>query len=173
MAIMKRDIIDIDVKSGSIHRSFLNKMIGGGDEDGDRFGMRLLDDGQPVSLSGASCIGYFIRQDGATLVINGSISGGVAYVELPAAAYSIEGQFSLAIKIAGTGYAGTMRIVDGTVVKTTTGNMLDPASEVPSLESLMEVISRAETAAEEIGDLSVTATKITGTRYKIAVTIAT
>ena len=165
----KYSIVDIDINSGSLHRSFANQMIGGGDEAGNRYGLRLMNNGEPVSMSGASCIGYFIRSDGETLVINGTVSNGVAYVELPAAAYAKEGQFSLAIKVTGTGFANTMRIVDGTVVKTTTDNMYDPASEIPSLESLMAVIERAEAAAETIDDLSITATQITGTRYKIAV----
>ena len=170
MAIFKEDILDIEIQSGTIHRSFMNRMIGGGDEAGNRYGVRITNNGEEVSLSGSACVGYFIRADGSTLVINGTISNGVAYIELPAAAYAVEGQFSLAIKISGTGYADTMRIVDGTVVKTTTGNMLDPSSEVPSLESLMAVIGRAETAAETIGGLTLAATQITGTRYKIAVT---
>ena len=167
--MVKKDIIDIEVKTGSIHRSFANHMIGGGDEQGDLYGMRILENGQPVSLSGGTCTGWFINSDGITLVINGAVNGDTAYVVLPAAAYAKEGQFSLAIKISGTGYAGTMRIVDGTVVKTTTENINDPSSVVPSLESLMAVIERAEAAAADIGDLSITAVQITGTRYKIAV----
>ena len=170
MAILNDDIIQIEISNGTIHRSFSNHMIGGGDEAGNRYGVRITKNGSPVSLSGASCIGYFIRSDGGTLVINGSVSGNEAYVNLPAAAYAKEGQFSLAIKVSGTGFADTMRIVDGTVVRTSTNTMLDPASEVPSLASLMAVISRAETAAEEIDDLTITATQIAGTRYKITVT---
>ena len=170
MAIYNDDILDIDIRSGTIHRSFANKMIGGGDSSGNRYGVRLTDNGTPVSLSGAACIGYLIRANGTTITINGTVSNGVALVLLPAAAYAVEGQFSLAIKVTGTGFAETVRIVDGTVVRTATGTMLDPASEIPSLESLMAVISRAETAAATIDGITVSSAQIEGTRYKISIT---
>ena len=93
MAIFKEDILDIEIQSGTIHRSFMNRMIGGGDEAGNRYGVRITNNGEEVSLSGSACVGYFIRADGSTLVINGTISNGVAYIELPAAAYAGEGLF--------------------------------------------------------------------------------
>lgn len=167
----REDVVNIELESGTLFRTFSNKAIGGGDDSGNRYGVKLLRNGEPVSMAGAACIGYFIRADGITLVINGTINNGIAYVELPAAAYAVGGNFTLAIKITGTGFAETMRIVDGTVVLTTTGAISDPASEIPSLADLLAVIGRAETAAEEIADLSITATQISGTRYKIAVTI--
>ena len=173
MAVYREDIVDIELQGGNVFRSFLNHALGAADNAGNRFGFRLKNNGEPVSLTGAACIGYFIRPDGTTLVINGATSNGVAYVTLPEAAYSYEGNFSLAIKLGGTGFAGTMRIVDGTIVRTSTGAISDPSSEVPSLEDLMEVIGRAEAAAADINALSITATQITGTRYKIAVAITT
>ena len=172
MANYREDIMDIELESGSVFRSFNNKMIASGDVSGNRYGVRLLRGGEPVSMSGAACVGYFIRPDGITLVINGAVENGIAYVELPAAAYAVGGNFTLAVKITGTGFAETMRIIDGTVVLTTTGAISDPASEVPSLADLMAVIGRAETAAATINNLSVSATQISGTRYKIVVTKA-
>lgn len=172
MAHYREDIMDIELESGSLFRSFNNKAIGSGDISGNRYGVRMLRGGEPVSMSGASCVGYFIRADGITLVISGVVDNGIAYVTLPAAAYAVGGNFTLAIKVTGTGFAETMRIVDGTVVLTTTGAISDPASEVPSLADLMAVITRAEAAAAAINNISVTATQISGTRYKIAVTIA-
>ena len=172
MAQYREDIADIELESGTLFRSFSNKAIGSGDAAGNRYGVKLLRNGEPVSMSGAACVGYFIRADGITLVINGEVDNGIAYVELPAAAYAVGGNFTLAIKVSGTGFAETMRIVDGTVVMTTTGAISDPASEIPSLAELNAVIADAEAAAAAIGNLSVTATQISGTRYKIAVTIA-
>lgn len=172
MDCYKEDIISIELESGSVHRSFSHKMIASGDNSGNRYGVKLIRNGEPVSLVGAVCVGYFIRADGITLVINGTVNNGIAYIELPSAAYAVSGVFTLSIRITGTGFAETMRIIDGTVVMTTTGAIADPASEVPSLDELMAVIERAEAAAEEIDDISVTATQISGTRYKIAVAIA-
>ena len=170
MAIYSEEIINIDVRRGTIHRSFMNCSIGEGDKAGNRFGFRLFNGRDPVSMVGASCVGYFIRSDGITLVISGTIADGAAYVDLPEAAFAKEGNFTLTIKVAGTGFASTMRIIDGTVVNTTTGTIADPASEVPSLADLMAVINRAETAAETIDGISFAAVQISGTRYKITVT---
>lgn len=168
----REDVAYIELESGSVFRSFNNKMIAGGDVSGNRYGIRLLRNGEPVSMVGAACVGYFIRSDEITLVINGVVENGIAYVELPEAAYAIGGNFTLAIKVAGTNFAETMRIVDGTVAMTTTGSIFDPASEIPSLAELMAVIERAEDAAEAVGKISIAAAQISGTRYKIAVTIA-
>ena len=173
MAIYREDFVDVDLESGNTFRSFCNHRIGEGDVASQRFGVRIKKNKAPVSLSGATCVGYFIRPDGITLVLDGTVSGDAAYIELPQAAFAKTGQFTLAIKVSGTGFASTMRIVDGTVDETTTGSVSDPSSSIPSLEELMAVIDRAEDAAEEIGKLSVTATSIEGTRYKIAVTIET
>lgn len=170
MAIYKEDFIDFDLQGGVVHRTFANNTIGAGDYSGDHFGFRLWNRGQAVDLSQASCIGYFMRADGTTLVINGATNRNAAAVALPAAAYAVEGKFTLVLKLSGTGYAGTMRIVDGVVVKTTTGEIMDPSSEVPSLEELMEVIERAEDAAETINGLVIEAEQISGTRFKIEVT---
>ena len=170
MPIQKISTEAVDIENGSIHRSFTNKTIGAGDKAGDRIGVRIYEKGQPVSLVSASCVGYFIRPDGITLVIDGAISGNTAYVELPQAAYAKAGQYTLAIKVSGTGFIDTMRIVDGTIVETTTGDIADPASEVPSLEELTAIISAAEDAADTIDGLTITASQISGTRYSIAVT---
>lgn len=170
MALYHSDIIDIDLESGTVHRSFSNRIIGEGDNNANRYGFRLRRGGEPVSLAGGACVGYFIRNDGITLVITGMVSNDVAYVELPEAAYAAEGNFSLAIKLTGPGFAGTMRIVDGTVVNTTTEAISDPSSEIPSIEDLLAVIERAEDAATDINSLSVTVSQIAGTRYKVTVT---
>lgn len=171
MSIFHKDVVDVDLaNNGSVFRSFANKAICEGDIWGNRVGVRIWNNGQAVDLTAASCVGYFIRPDGITLVINGGIHGNEACVDLPQAAYAKTGQYTLAIRISGTGFIDTMRIVDGTVVETTTGNISDPASEIPSLQELTAIIAAAETAADTIDGLSITAAQITGTRYRIAVT---
>ena len=164
------DILDIDLNNANqMHRSFLSRSIGEGDYNGNRFGVRLWQGDQPATMT-TSCIGYFIRSDDVTLVIEGVISGNVAYVELPQAAYAKEGNFTLAIKLGGVGVSTTMRIVDGTVSETTTADISDPGAAIPDLEQLMAIIAAAEAAAEEIDDFVITASLIEGTRYEITVT---
>lgn len=172
MAIYKENIADVEIETGNVNRSFIHKSIGEGDTNGDRFGVRLRNHGEIVSLVGASCIGYFIRPDGITLVINGTIQNNVAYITLPEAAYAKDGNFQLTIKISGDGFAGTMRIVDGTVISTTTGDVRDPSSVIPTTEEMEQFIEDAEQAIDEIDNYSIYAEQITGTRYKIGVSIS-
>ena len=170
MAIYREDIIDIDLANGNVFRTFMNKILSEGDAGAARFGVRVLRNGAEVSLSGAACIGYFIRPDGVTLVLNGSISGSTARVELPEAAFARCGKFTLTIKVSGGGVTSAVRIVDGSVVESTSADIYDPSGEIPSLEDYEQAIAAAEAATSNIEALSVTATLITGTRYKIGVT---
>ena len=164
------DILDIDLENANqLHRSFLSRNIGEGDYNGNRFGVRLWRGDEPATMS-ESCIGYFIRPDDITLVIDGVISGNTAYVELPQAAYAKDGNFTLAIKLGGVGVSTTMRIVDGAISNTTTGTVSDPGSAIPDIDQLTAIIAAAEAAAAEIDEFVITASLIEGTRYEITVT---
>lgn len=142
MALYKSDFVDIDLNSGSIHRSFLNRTIGEGDTLANRFGIRAFRGGEPEELAG-SCTGYFIRPDGGTVTIIGTITRNEAYVDLPNACYAYEGQFALAIKVIGSGVTSTIRIVDGVVANTTTDTVVDPGTIIPSIETLIAEIQAA------------------------------
>ena len=143
MAIYREDIIAVELESGNIYRSFLSHTIGYGDDDANRFGIRAYRNGEPETLGG-TCAGYFIRADGATIVIaDGVVSGNLAYVTLPEACYAVEGQFSLAIKCQGGGVTGTLRIVDGVVSRTSTNAVVDPGTLIDSVEDLIDAIEDA------------------------------
>ena len=173
MAIYKNDFVDIDLETGTVFRSFLNKTLGEGDAAGDRFGVRVLRGGQEIDLTGVSVVGYFIRSNSTTEVINGSRSGSRCWVELPQACYVYEGGFTLSIKLTIGGTAVTARIVDGTVVDTVLGGLNDPGSVIPDLSDWTALVARAEAAAAKIESFNITETLITGTRYRIGVQDAT
>lgn len=148
MAIYKTDIADVEL-NGGIHRSFCGNLIGEGDIQGDRFGVRCYRDGQAESVAGSTVVGYFIRADGSTVVISsGVVDGNLAYVILPQSCYAVEGAFSLAIKLTGGGITGTVRIVDGAVARTTTGTVVDPGNVIPDISDLLAAIEDLEEAAE-------------------------
>lgn len=145
MANYKEDIVDIEMKGGNIYRSFMNHTIGYGDDDANRFGIRVFRNGQPEALVG-DCFGLFMRADGGTVPIeNGVVDGNTAYVTLPEACYAVEGNFTLTIKVNGGGVTGTMRIVDGVVSRTSTSVVIDPGTVVPSIETLINAINAAVT----------------------------
>ena len=54
MANYRVDIVDIELNSGSVHRSFLNYTIGGGDYLANQFGFNALRNSQAENISGRS-----------------------------------------------------------------------------------------------------------------------
>lgn len=144
MANYREDIVSIDLECGNLHRSFLKHSIGSGDNKANRFGVRVFRSNEPVQLAG-TCKGYFVRSDGRTVPIdNGVISENVAYVTLTEDCYAIEGYFCLAIKIKNGDENVTLRIVDGTVNRTSTDSAVDPGTIIPSVEALINLIEEAE-----------------------------
>lgn len=143
MANYREDIVSIDLECGNIHRSFMRHTIGEGDKKADRFGVRVFRNRVPVQLSGG-CIGLFVRADGQTVTISeGVVFDNVAYVELPASCYAVEGVFSLAIKVTEPNDTVTLRIVDGVVSRTRTDVIVDPGTILPSIEDLIDAINAA------------------------------
>lgn len=153
MANYREDIVNIELSSGTVARSELNHTLGGGDYAADRFGVRAYRNSSPENLTG-TISGYFIRADGYTVPIaSGSVSGNKAYITLPAACYEVEGKFTLSIKLTGNGVNGTVRIVDGTVMRTSTAAAAS-TTLIPSVESLVEDIAEAvATIPAEYSDL--------------------
>lgn len=143
---IKEDVIDFELTKNKLIRNSGLRLIGQGDNLGDVFGVRIFQDGVAFDLAGYSVQGYFIRQNGTTVLINGSaVNGNVAIVTLPQACYVYDGPFSLAIKIVGT-ITETLRVIDGVVTKTTTETMIDPGSVVPDISQLLAKIQQMEQA---------------------------
>lgn len=146
MALYNEDIVNIELTSGTIHRTFLSKTIGLGDVKANRYGVRVLRNGQPVSLANTTCAGYFIRSTGETIPIPDGVvdtANSVAYVTLPATCYAVEGVFRLGIKVSGAQVTGTVRIVDGVVCNLDTGTYVDPGTILPDIQDLIDEIEAA------------------------------
>ena len=171
MAVYHEDVVNIDLGNGTTHRNFMNHTIGEGDENANRYGARLFKGNEPVSLAGYTAVGYFVRADQTTVVILGVVTGNEVYVILPEECYAVEGNFALVIKIIGGTYAGTMRIIDGTVVNTSTGGIVDPGGIIPDIDELLAVIGRAEAAVADISKFIVTEELISGTDYRLIVDV--
>ena len=171
MAIYHSDIVDIDLDSGTVHRSFAHRTLGEGDVNANRYGVRLWRSGQSATAEGSQCMGYFIRHGrGDTVIISGGLfSGQEAFVTLPDSCYAYDGAFSLVIKLIGGGVTGTMRIVDGTVVDSMIGSPVDPGGAIPDLDELLDVIGRAEAAANTIAGISIRAERVVADNYRIIV----
>lgn len=167
MANYREDIVDIELAAGQLHRTFANHMLGEGDENCQRYGVRLFRNGEPENITGASAVGYFIRPDSETVVLTGGVSGNMAWVELEKSCFMVEGTFTLSIKITGTDITNTLRVVDGTIVDTVKGSMIDPGNVIPSLSDYTDLAEAIEEAAESIEGITIDVSQIEGTRYKL------
>ena len=152
MGFMKKNIVDIELTGGNIHRSFLNYAIGRNDDDADWFGVRVFRDGQPVNLEGSSVQGFFKQagRDPIAITSGNNISGNLAEVLLPQACYNYDGQFTLAVKLISTddGVTGTMRIVDGMVENTNVNGAVAPTETIPTYQEILAVYEEMVEAKE-------------------------
>lgn len=130
------------------------------DNGGNRIGVEVLDDGEPATLSGG-VVGYIIRADGATIMVNGTAENNRAYIDLPASAYIVIGQVSIAIKVGST----TVGACAGYVYPTTTDSLVDPGHVIPSIDELLEKIADCEAAtkaAMKVANMTVSAVEASG-----------
>lgn len=151
MAIYKQDIVDINLNSGTIYRSFANHAIGMTDSNGDQFGVRVFRDGEFVDLDGITVQGFFRDSQGNNIAITSgnTVTGNTAVVTLPQACYNYEGPFTLAIKLIGGTVTGTVRIVDGTVNNTNTSGAVAPTETVPTYQEILATYDEMQEALEE------------------------
>ena len=113
-----------------------------GDVAANRVGAIVLRDGAPVTLSG-TCSGTAILADGSTVAITGTVDGSQAYVQLPAACYSVPGQIQVYVKLSADGVTTTLLAAVGTVRLTETDTVIDPGTIIPSVAALIDEIDAA------------------------------
>ena len=113
------------------------------DNGGNKITVEILDGGAPATVSGA-VYGYVIREDGKTVVIEGSLSGNKASITLPTSAYAVIGWIDIVIKVGNT-TAGACRAY---VYRTTTDVIVDPGEVIPSLAELLAQIGACQQATE-------------------------
>lgn len=135
--------LNVDVRSG-VNKRYGGALLGMGDDSADVFEIRLFDKDLPAGYDGTGddatgCTGYFVRPDGTTVTIAGTVSDGVGTITLPALCYAHAGKFSLAVKFSSTGADATAVIIDGRILETYTDQVADP-DDVWSLSAIMAAI---------------------------------
>lgn len=155
--LQRSDIIKVDL-SRQLLRTNAGEILAMGDDCANRFGADLVRNGLPVNVDGCITIGYFIRPDGYTCMIQGVAEGSQAYVDLPEACYTSEGIFSLAIKLKSEELNCTLRIIDGYLRRTETGIYVDPGTVVPDIADLLLQIDRMEQKTAAASQAAINAT---------------
>lgn len=126
-----------------LHQAFM-----AGDVEAHQFVVRCFRGRDAVSLVGAGITAYFIRADGVTLPIMGSVENGAAVVTLPAACYVHRGRFSLIIKASMGDTISAILWTEGAVSRSKTDVVMDPAHTIPDLDKLLAQIAAMEEATK-------------------------
>ena len=121
-----------------------------GDNQGNLIGVTVTDAGEPATLSG-EVRGYFIRSDGNTVIMSGTIDGNKVTVVLPSACYTFVGQFSLVIKVGQVAVGACT----GYVYQSNTDSTVDPEHVIPDIDQLLTRVEALEGRATTLeGDVS-------------------
>jgi len=130
----------------------------GGEQDSHEFIISATRGGADYAFDGTATARY-IRADGKTLMLSGTVAGGKCIIELPQACYAEPGRFTLTIfNTTDAGVKGAVYTCTGNVAPTTTGEELDPGSAVPDIDDIqaeyqrMQAATDAATAAASVGN---------------------
>lgn len=144
LGVFKRRI-DVDAE---IQMTPLKPLYASGDKDAHVFELSLYRGAEEMDLSGASAQGYFIRADGYTVPITGTISGNVVTLTLSEGCYYIVGNFNLIIKVSIGESRKSVFWGNGYVVRSMTDAIVDEENVIPSLDELLAQIAATESAAK-------------------------
>lgn len=136
--IQYTDIRTVDLADGLLRENGI-PVFAASDSRAHVIGARIVLNGEAVSLAGYICKGYFIRPDGATLTLEGTVDGNAASVTLSKDAYLYDGAFSLALTLEGDGGIITARIIAGRIIATSTEIIGEGGTY--SLAELMDMIN--------------------------------
>ena len=111
----------------------------------------VLRDGMPANLSGATATAYFIRNDGNTVVVAGTVAGNVCSYTMLSTCYAVVGPLRCVLKIYSS-TLGTVTLMDKIVQvrQGVGGQIIDPGQIIPSLDELyarLDAMQQATTGA--------------------------
>ena len=131
-----------------VERTLIRPALLTGDSQAHTFRVSLSRAGAAAAVDGAIVPAYFVRGDGVTVPITGSLEGNVAVVTLPEGCYRVPGRFQLVVKLGTDSGVSTVFWGDGAVAASSTDAILDEEDVIPSLEDVLAQIAAAEAAAE-------------------------
>ena len=138
---------DIDLRCGAqTPQIWPNALMLIGDNLAHTWRVRVFDGGEAVALTGATVTGYFVRTDGNTVAVQGSVEGNTVAVTLAQACYAFEGDLKGVMRLTLGGKTVTLSVLTLMVRKVLTDAIIDPGNVIPSLEDLLAQIEAMETA---------------------------
>lgn len=146
-----------DLERG-VERTLIRPALLTGDKQAHTFRLTVKRGGVDADITGASVSAYFVRADGVTVPITGSVEGSVALVTLPDGCYRVPGRFQLVVKLALDGAVSAVFWGDGAVAASDTDAILDEEGVIPSLDEVLAQVAAAEAAAASANSAAASAT---------------
>ena len=138
---------DVDLQCGAPSpQVWPNALMLYGDNAAHTWRVRVMDGGVAAVLTGCTVSGYFVRGDGNTVMVQGTITGNVATVVLASQCYASEGELKGVLRLAKSGYTVTLSALIFRVRKDLTDSYVDPGEVIPSLAELLAQIDACEAA---------------------------
>lgn len=144
LGVFKRRI-DVDAENQTTP---LKALFASGDKNAHTFELSLYRGAEEMDLSGASARGYFMRADGRTVTVPGTISGNIVTLTLSEGCYYVVGNFDLDIKVSIGEICKSVFWGNGFVVRSMTDAIVDEENVIPSLDELLAQIAATESAAK-------------------------
>lgn len=137
IVIEKRTNLDAPIKVDS-----LNGVMFTTEAEAHQFVVRCEQEGQELTLAG-TITAKFVRADGNTVELIGSISDGAAVVTLAQDCYNVQGRFQLAIFNTVGDTKLCIYACVGYIQKAQAGNLIDSGGIIPDVEDLIADIQAA------------------------------
>jgi hypothetical protein len=134
---------------------YLNGNLFSHNGNGNRIGVHVFDNGEPVTLAG-TVSGYVVTSDGSTVPCTGSRSGNNASILVPPAAYQ-PGAVFITVFLTDGNTVTTLASVSTSVLVARTENQVSPGSVVTDwTQTINAAMQDVETAAENLGHIVAT-----------------
>ena len=142
---------EIDLQRGAqAPQVWPNALMLCGDNNAHTWRVTVLDGGEAAQVAG-SVTGYFVRPDGNTVAVQGSMTGNVASVVLAQACYAQEGDVKAVLRLSvSTGAKVTLAALILPVRNVLTDSIIDPGEVIPSLDELLAQIASMEQLEDEV-----------------------
>ena len=131
------NMFNVDL-SESTHTVMLRQMVCEGNNQANKIGVTVTDNGQAVTLGG-SCSGKVIRSDGVTVLIDGVIDGSTAYIILDGNSCAVPGMIVVSIDWVNGDNVTTLLNACGVVTETQTGNVI-PSGNVLNIDTIIQMV---------------------------------
>lgn len=131
---------------------YADELMVPGDNSAHQWLVEVFEHGSPYDLSGCNCTASFIRDDGNTVFVTGTVSENVASVILPSACYAIQGPVRGILRISKNSQVASACETYFVVREGITGSVVDPGEVIPNLDDLLAQIEAMETATASATD---------------------